>query len=61
MPPLVSAALVASLPQATGVYYFHNEAGEVIYVGKSINIYKRIQQHFAIDVKSRKSLEFKKR
>ncbi len=59
MPPLVSAALVASLPQATGVYYFHNEAGEVIYVGKSINIYKRIQQHFAVDVKSRKSLEFK--
>ena len=59
MPPLVSAGLVASLPQATGVYYFHNEAGEVIYVGKSINIYKRIQQHFAIDVKSRKSLEFK--
>ncbi|WP_310397232.1 exonuclease domain-containing protein [Hymenobacter sp.] len=59
LPPLVSAALVASLPQATGVYYFHNEAGEVIYVGKSINIYKRIQQHFAVDVKSRKSLEFK--
>jgi DNA polymerase-3 subunit epsilon len=41
------------------VYYFHNEAGEVIYVGKSINIYKRIQQHFAVDVKSRKSLDFK--
>ena len=59
LPPLVSPELVASLPQATGVYYFHNEAGEVIYVGKSINIYKRIQQHFAIDVKSRKSLEFK--
>lgn len=59
LPPLVSPELVASLPQATGVYYFHNEAGEVIYVGKSINIFKRIQQHFAIDVKSRKSLEFK--
>jgi len=59
LPPLVTPELVASLPQATGVYYFHNEAGEVIYVGKSINIYKRIQQHFAIDVKSRKSLEFK--
>ncbi|WP_426059140.1 exonuclease domain-containing protein [Hymenobacter sp. B1770] len=59
IPPLVSPTLVASLPQATGVYYFHNEAGEVIYVGKSINIYKRIQQHFAVDVKSRKSLEFK--
>jgi DNA polymerase-3 subunit epsilon len=47
------------LPQEAGVYYFHNPQGEVIYVGKSINIYKRIQQHFAIDYKSRKSLEFK--
>ncbi len=59
LPPLISAEKVAALPQATGVYYFHDEAGEVIYVGKSINIYKRIQQHFAVDVKSRKSLEFK--
>ena len=59
LPPLVSPEMVAALPQTTGVYYFHNEAGEVIYVGKSINIYKRIQQHFAVDVKSRKSLEFK--
>ena len=59
LPPLISPEKVASLPHATGVYYFHNEAGEVIYVGKSINIYKRIQQHFAVDVKQRKSLEFK--
>ena len=59
LPPLLTPAKVAGLPQATGVYYFHNEAGEVIYVGKSINIYKRIQQHFAVDVKSRKSLDFK--
>jgi DNA polymerase-3 subunit epsilon len=59
LPPLITPEKVASLPHATGVYYFHNEAGEVIYVGKSINIYKRIQQHFAVDVKSRKSLEFK--
>ena len=59
LPPLLSPDKVAALPQETGVYYFHNEAGEVIYVGKSINIYKRIQQHFAVDVKSRKSLDFK--
>jgi DNA polymerase-3 subunit epsilon len=59
LPPLISPEQVAALPQATGVYYFHNEAGAVIYVGKSINIYKRIQQHFAVDVKSRKSVEFK--
>jgi DNA polymerase-3 subunit epsilon len=59
LPPNITPEMVAALPQEAGVYYFHNEQGEVIYVGKSINIYKRIQQHFAIDYKSRKSLEFK--
>ncbi|GAA4386609.1 exonuclease domain-containing protein [Hymenobacter koreensis] len=59
LPPNITPELVASLPQEAGVYYFHDAQGEVIYVGKSINIYKRIQQHFAIDYKSRKSLEFK--
>lgn len=59
LPPNITPEKVASLPQEAGVYYFHDEHGEVIYVGKSINIYKRIQQHFAVDYKSRKSLEFK--
>ncbi|OON67552.1 exonuclease domain-containing protein [Hymenobacter sp. CRA2] len=59
LPPLITPEKVASLPQEAGVYYFHDEHGEVIYVGKSINIYKRIQQHFAVDYKSRKSLDFK--
>ncbi|GAB3223710.1 exonuclease domain-containing protein [Hymenobacter seoulensis] len=59
LPPNITPEKVASLPQEAGVYYFHNEQGEVIYVGKSINIYKRIQQHFAVDYKSRKSIEFK--
>ncbi|WP_324670683.1 exonuclease domain-containing protein [Hymenobacter sp. GOD-10R] len=59
LPPNITPQQVAALPQEAGVYYFHNEQGEVIYVGKSINIYKRIQQHFAVDYKSRKSLEFK--
>ncbi|MCC2544919.1 GIY-YIG nuclease family protein [Hymenobacter sp. BT175] len=59
LPPNITPQQVAALPQEAGVYYFHNEHGEVIYVGKSINIYKRIQQHFAVDYKSRKSLDFK--
>ncbi|GGG51081.1 exonuclease domain-containing protein [Hymenobacter glacieicola] len=59
LPPNITPEKVASLPQEAGVYYFHDEQGEVIYVGKSINIYKRIQQHFAVDYKSRKSIEFK--
>ncbi len=59
LPQSIKKEQVDALPTEPGVYYFHNEAGEVIYVGKSINIRKRIIQHFNIDYKSRKSLEFK--
>ncbi len=38
--------IVASLPPKTGIYYIHNEKGKLIYIGKSRNIKKRINQHF---------------
>ena len=38
--------IIESLPSITGVYYIHNAAGEIIYIGKSNNIKKRINQHF---------------
>lgn len=38
---------IHALPEECGVYYLHNAAGEVVYVGKSINIRKRIAEHFA--------------
>ncbi|MFV8339260.1 exonuclease domain-containing protein [Flavobacterium sp. LB3P21] len=38
--------IVASLPSKTGVYYIHNEKGNLVYIGKSRNIKKRINQHF---------------
>ena len=34
------------LPRATGVYYFYDESGDLIYVGKSKNIYERVISHF---------------
>lgn len=36
-----------ALPEACGVYYFHDMFGEVVYVGKSINIKKRVAEHFS--------------
>lgn len=42
-----NAYLVQDLPTQTGVYYFYDGAGDVIYVGKSINIKKRVQSHFS--------------
>jgi len=38
--------IIEELPSVTGVYYIHNEKGEIIYIGKSKNIKKRITQHF---------------
>jgi len=38
--------IIAKLPSITGVYYIHNSEGKIIYIGKSKNIKKRINQHF---------------
>ncbi|WP_458629350.1 exonuclease domain-containing protein [Winogradskyella sp. PC D3.3] len=38
--------IIEELPSDTGVYYMHNAKGEIIYIGKSNNIRKRIIQHF---------------
>lgn len=38
--------IAADCPAKTGVYYMHNAEGEIIYIGKSKNIKKRINQHF---------------
>ena len=35
-----------SLPEACGLYYMTDAEGQVLYVGKSVNIRKRIIQHF---------------
>jgi DNA polymerase III subunit epsilon len=38
--------IVESLPSKTGIYYMYNEKGNLIYIGKSKNIKKRVNQHF---------------
>jgi DNA polymerase-3 subunit epsilon len=48
LPPQLKEDVLLNIPAGvTGVYYFHNTTGEVIYVGKSNDIKKRIVQHFA--------------
>ena len=46
LPKQVKLEQITELPEETGVYYFHDANGDVIYVGKSNNIRKRIAQHF---------------
>lgn len=47
LPKNFSIEKLHTLPEACGVYYFHNEQGEVVYVGKSLNIKKRVADHFS--------------
>jgi DNA polymerase-3 subunit epsilon len=46
LPPHISVEKYRELPQATGVYYFHDRNGQVIYVGKALNIRSRFEGHF---------------
>jgi len=38
--------IIDALPSITGVYYMHRADGKIIYIGKSKNIRKRVNQHF---------------
>lgn len=46
LPPLLPKEVIDGLPEVAGVYYFHDENGKVIYVGKAINIKDRVLSHF---------------
>jgi DNA polymerase-3 subunit epsilon len=47
--------IIEKLPSKTGIYYIHNEKGDLIYIGKSKNIKKRVNQHFTgVNSKSKK-------
>lgn len=52
--------LVAKVPEATGVYYLYDEAQQLIYIGKSINLKKRVIQHLR-NTGGKKALELRQR
>ena len=58
LPLHLDKAVVAGLPNASGVYYFHNVKGKVIYVGKAINIKKRVSSHFTHNDADKKRQHF---
>ncbi|MFI2742306.1 exonuclease domain-containing protein [Zhouia sp. PK063] len=46
LPPNLPTDDYENLPESPGVYYFKDENGHIIYVGKAINIKKRVLSHF---------------
>ncbi|MBP7184042.1 MAG: GIY-YIG nuclease family protein, partial [Saprospiraceae bacterium] len=47
LPPSISMDKIFETPEACGVYHFYNEKNEIVYVGKSINLRKRMMEHFS--------------
>ncbi|KAB1067141.1 exonuclease [Tamlana haliotis] len=51
--------IIAEMPATTGVYYMHQEDGDIVYIGKSNNIKKRVNQHFTNTNSKAKRLQSK--
>lgn len=49
---------IEQLPRKPGVYYFRNQKGKVIYVGKAKNLRSRVSSHFSHNGTSRQKQEF---
>jgi DNA polymerase-3 subunit epsilon len=47
LPPNLPPADFEQLPEKPGVYYFYNKERKVVYVGKAVNLKKRVASHFS--------------
>jgi DNA polymerase-3 subunit epsilon len=58
LPPHLPKEQVINLPYSPGVYYFHNQHGKIIYVGKAKNLKYRVSSHFTHNGAGRQRQEF---
>ncbi|MBC7383346.1 MAG: GIY-YIG nuclease family protein [Bacteroidia bacterium] len=58
LPPNVNKSDFEKLPKAPGVYYFVNDKGLAVYVGKAKNILSRVGSHFSGDLKTKQKQNF---
>ena len=61
LPYKLDSKVVNTLPKKPGVYYFHDDNGKVLYIGKSVNIRNRVLSHFSQDYKNHKDLKMSSR
>src|ERR1700761_3442061 len=58
LPVHLPAAELDGLPDRPGVYYFHDQKGKVIYVGKAKNLKRRVTSHFSNNKPGRQKQDF---
>lgn len=56
--PDLNLDIIHALPEKAGVYYFHNECGKIIYIGKSRNIRERVMTHLSNET-TKRSIEMR--
>ena len=55
-----SKLILKTIPELPGVYQFLNKEKKIIYVGKAINLKKRVRSYFQKNIKSRKTINLVK-
>ncbi len=58
LPTHLPAEQIDALPGLPGVYYFHNQKGKVVYVGKAKDLRKRVTSHFSNNKAGKQKQEF---
>jgi DNA polymerase III subunit epsilon len=58
LPPNLSNGDISNFPSLPGVYYFHDKKGKIVYVGKAVNLKKRISSHFSNNKISKQKQDF---
>jgi DNA polymerase-3 subunit epsilon len=58
LPIHLPAEQLENLPQSPGVYYFHDQKGKVVYVGKAKNLRHRVLSHFSNNKPGRQKQDF---
>ena len=56
LPIAISSETIDKIPDTPGVYYFYDNKGQILYIGKSLNIKTRVLSHFTQDYKNPKDL-----
>jgi DNA polymerase-3 subunit epsilon len=58
LPPHLPVEQVAQLPCCPGVYYFHNQKGKIVYIGKAKDLKKRVTSHFSNNKTGKQKQDF---
>jgi DNA polymerase-3 subunit epsilon len=56
--PALNPSILESIPEEPGVYYFYNESGKLIYIGKSKTLRQRVMSHLSNN-RSKRAMEMR--